>query len=170
MPFPAADLARRLASEAEAVCRHYLSNGRRAGRYWLVGPWAIFSDTAFAWDIQPGASATRLRPARASKPCSRSVVSWRPCGWRRRSRLRISPPSDSLRRCAVSTSSAMAIRPAEIATARLADRARDAGIEVLVLSSRLGDFNDDLRRFGIDRLWADLRTQLAPGDFGSASV
>ena len=37
MPFPAADLARRLASEAEAVCRHYLSNGRRAGRYWLVG-------------------------------------------------------------------------------------------------------------------------------------
>jgi hypothetical protein len=33
MPFPAADLARRLASEAEAVCRHYLSNGRRAGRY-----------------------------------------------------------------------------------------------------------------------------------------
>ncbi len=37
MPHPAADLARRLASEAEAVCRHYLSNGRRAGRYWLVG-------------------------------------------------------------------------------------------------------------------------------------
>jgi hypothetical protein len=53
----------------------------------------------------------------------------------------------------------------EIATARLADRARDAGIEVLVLSSRLGDFNDDLRRFGIDRLRADLRTQLAPEDF-----
>jgi hypothetical protein len=37
MQHPAADLARRLASEAEAVCRHYLSNGRRAGRYWLVG-------------------------------------------------------------------------------------------------------------------------------------
>jgi hypothetical protein len=33
----ASDLARRLAREAEAVCRHYLSNGRRAGRYWLVG-------------------------------------------------------------------------------------------------------------------------------------
>lgn len=31
------ELARRLAREAEAVCRHYLSNGRRAGRYWLVG-------------------------------------------------------------------------------------------------------------------------------------
>ncbi|WP_291298490.1 toprim domain-containing protein [Elioraea sp.] len=33
----ASDLARRMASQAEAVCRHYLSNGRREGRYWLVG-------------------------------------------------------------------------------------------------------------------------------------
>ncbi|MDP2373066.1 toprim domain-containing protein [Reyranella sp.] len=32
-----ADLARRLARNAEAVCRHYLSNGHREGRYWLVG-------------------------------------------------------------------------------------------------------------------------------------
>ena len=32
-----ADLARRLAREAEAVCRHHLSNGRRQGRYWIVG-------------------------------------------------------------------------------------------------------------------------------------
>ncbi len=32
-----AELARRLARDAEAVCRHYLSNGRREGRYWLVG-------------------------------------------------------------------------------------------------------------------------------------
>ncbi|HQS50226.1 MAG TPA: DNA primase, partial [Xanthobacteraceae bacterium] len=31
------DLSRRLADRAEAVCRHYLSNGRREGRYWLVG-------------------------------------------------------------------------------------------------------------------------------------
>ena len=33
----ASELARRLAGQAEAVCRHYLSNGRREGRYWLVG-------------------------------------------------------------------------------------------------------------------------------------
>jgi hypothetical protein len=51
------------------------------------------------------------------------------------------------------------------ATARLADRAREAGVEALVLSSRYGDFNDDLRRLGIDRLRADVRAQLAPGDF-----
>jgi hypothetical protein len=31
------DLARRLADRAEAVCRRYLSNGRRQGNYWLVG-------------------------------------------------------------------------------------------------------------------------------------
>jgi hypothetical protein len=31
------ELAHRLARDAEAVCRHYLSNGRREGRYWLVG-------------------------------------------------------------------------------------------------------------------------------------
>lgn len=34
---PASELAHRLADNAEAVCRHYLSNGRREGRYWLVG-------------------------------------------------------------------------------------------------------------------------------------
>jgi hypothetical protein len=34
---PATDLAQRLAAQAEAVCRHYLSNGHREGRYWLVG-------------------------------------------------------------------------------------------------------------------------------------
>ncbi len=33
----AAELARRLAREAEAVCRHYLSTGRRQGRYWTLG-------------------------------------------------------------------------------------------------------------------------------------
>ena len=37
MPRGASELAHRLAREAEAVCRHYLSNGRRQGRYWLVG-------------------------------------------------------------------------------------------------------------------------------------
>jgi hypothetical protein len=33
----ASELAHRLAREAEAVCRHYLFNGRREGGYWLVG-------------------------------------------------------------------------------------------------------------------------------------
>ncbi len=33
----ASELAIRLGREAEAVCRHYLSSGYRAGRYWLVG-------------------------------------------------------------------------------------------------------------------------------------
>ncbi|TRO85691.1 DNA primase [Glycocaulis profundi] len=33
----AADLAHRLGRQAEAVCRHYLPNGRRDGQYWRVG-------------------------------------------------------------------------------------------------------------------------------------
>ena len=37
MPMQASDLARRLAEQAEAVCRYYLSNGRRIGRYWIIG-------------------------------------------------------------------------------------------------------------------------------------
>ncbi len=37
MEQPATQLARLLAERAEDVCRHFLSNGRREGRYWLVG-------------------------------------------------------------------------------------------------------------------------------------
>ena len=37
MPRHASELAQRLARQAEAACRYYLSNGRREGRYWLVG-------------------------------------------------------------------------------------------------------------------------------------
>ena len=33
----AAELARRLARDAEAVCHHYLSKGRRCGHYWIAG-------------------------------------------------------------------------------------------------------------------------------------
>lgn len=33
----ASDLAQRLGRQAEAVCRHYLANGRRQGNYWQVG-------------------------------------------------------------------------------------------------------------------------------------
>lgn len=37
MASAAFDLARALARNAEGVCRHYLSEGRRDGRYWTVG-------------------------------------------------------------------------------------------------------------------------------------
>jgi hypothetical protein len=37
MPRDATELAHRLGREAEAVCRHYLTNGRRVGNYWQVG-------------------------------------------------------------------------------------------------------------------------------------
>ncbi|MBD3813678.1 MAG: toprim domain-containing protein [Betaproteobacteria bacterium] len=46
----------------------------------------------------------------------------------------------------------------------LSDRAAAAGIEVLALSPRRGDFNDDLQALGLDALRAALRPQLAPQD------
>ncbi len=39
-------------------------------------------------------------------------------------------------------------------------RARAAGIDVISLTPRLGDFNDDLRAFGLEDLRAYLRPQL----------
>ena len=47
---------------------------------------------------------------------------------------------------------------------RLIERARDVGIEAVVLSPVLGDFNEDLRQFGIDALRAALRVQIVPED------
>ena len=46
----------------------------------------------------------------------------------------------------------------------LIDRATGAGIEAIVLAPRLGDFNEDLRTFGIDDLSARLRVQIAAAD------
>ena len=37
MESPARTLSCGLAEHVEAVCRHYLSNGRRCGNYWIVG-------------------------------------------------------------------------------------------------------------------------------------
>jgi len=34
---PASELSRVLASNVEAVCQHYLPNGRRCSAYWTVG-------------------------------------------------------------------------------------------------------------------------------------
>ena len=52
----------------------------------------------------------------------------------------------------------------DAAVTALTARAEAAGIEAIALSPRLGDFNEDLRTFGIDDLRAALRSQLAPED------
>ena len=52
----------------------------------------------------------------------------------------------------------------EGAAAALSDRAQAAGIEAIDLAPALGDFNDDLRRLGVDELAAALRVQLSPQD------
>lgn len=48
--------------------------------------------------------------------------------------------------------------------ARLSERARQSGIEVLALVPRLGDFNEDLRRLGRASLIDNLRGQVVPWD------
>jgi hypothetical protein len=46
----------------------------------------------------------------------------------------------------------------------LRDRAYQAGIDVIPLSPGLGDFNDDLRLLGLDKIRAAIRIQLLPED------
>ncbi|MCB1889757.1 MAG: toprim domain-containing protein, partial [Rhodocyclaceae bacterium] len=46
----------------------------------------------------------------------------------------------------------------------LVARAASLGIEAMSLTPREGDFNDDLRRWGADALWAALKDQLHPED------
>ena len=67
----AADLARRLARDTEAVCRHYLSKGRRSGRYWIIGdvqntPGRSLYVRLSGPDYGPGAPATGPTPPPAS--------------------------------------------------------------------------------------------------------
>ena len=52
----------------------------------------------------------------------------------------------------------------ETATKTLADRAHRAGIDAIALTPRFSDFNEDLRRLGLDALRTALRIMLAPED------
>lgn len=52
----------------------------------------------------------------------------------------------------------------DAAVATLIERTSAAGIEAMVLTPQLGDFNEDLRRLGADALRAILRIQIAPPD------
>lgn len=52
----------------------------------------------------------------------------------------------------------------EAMAATLATRAEGVGIEAVVLVPTLGDFNDDLRAFGVEGLRAALRAQILPQD------
>lgn len=52
----------------------------------------------------------------------------------------------------------------EAMAAMLAERAKAAGIEAVMLIPTLGDFNDDLQAFGVEGLLASIRVQLQPQD------
>jgi len=69
------------------------------------------------------------------------------------------PPT--LRRLYIARDNDMAGDGAAIA---LTERARSVGIEAVTWSPKRGDFNEDLRGFGLDALRAALRVELIPQD------
>jgi len=52
----------------------------------------------------------------------------------------------------------------EVGATALTERAEATGVETIVWTPRHGDFNEDLRAFGLDALRAALRVQLVPQD------
>ena len=77
MPRDAAELAHRLAREAEAVCRHYLSNGRRVGNYWLVGDVRNAAGRSMFVRLKPTMHPAAARPANGPtrRPASTATCS-----------------------------------------------------------------------------------------------
>ncbi len=63
MPIPHPSWRAASRAIAEAVCRHYLSNGRREGRYWLVGD----VDNTPGRSLYRAPAGARDRPGAAGK-------------------------------------------------------------------------------------------------------
>src|SRR3982074_2912242 len=133
------------------------------------GPWAASSVMPFALVR----STTSSPSARASRRCCRCASPCRPWRWPLRSRRGPLPPPSSARRLPPLLLPPTLHRlyiardadaAGDMALAALTERAAAAGIEVLALSPRRGDFNDDLQAFGLRELRAALRPQLAPQD------
>jgi hypothetical protein len=189
MSSQAAHLARCLARDAEAVCRHYLSNGHRRGRYWVVGdvgntPGRSLFVRLIGPDCGKGAAG---KPRRAMGRLLGHGVRFgvvtdvMTAGEGIETMLSVRSALPDLSMVAALSANHLAallfratlrrlyvVRdddPAgDFAVTTLTERAQAAGIEVLTLSPTLGDFNEDLRRLGIGHLRAALRVQLAPED------
>jgi hypothetical protein len=79
MPLNVAELAYRLAREAEAVCRHYLSNGCRVGNYWQVGD--VRNTTGRSMFVRLEGKETGRRPAGKWTEYVAPRVMLRICDW-----------------------------------------------------------------------------------------
>ena len=76
----ASQLADRLARDAEAVCRYYLSAGHRAGNYWIVGDVAN-SRASRSMSISP---ARALGGGQMQQPVNMAICSTsfeKPAAW-----------------------------------------------------------------------------------------
>ncbi len=76
----ASELADRLAHHAEAVCRHYLSAGRKAGNYWIVGD-VVNSKGKSLMSISPALAGAGGRTLRRLNTVTCSVWCARPVDW-----------------------------------------------------------------------------------------
>ena len=81
------DLAQRLGQQAEAVCRHYLSSGRREGGYWLVGDVrnapgrSMFVRLRESVKGPPGKWTEHVAARVMLRRCGWALFYWRPPAW-----------------------------------------------------------------------------------------
>ena len=110
-----------------------------------------------------GRPTTSSLSAKATRRCCCCAVRFLPCRWLPLSANHLAalllPPT--LRRLYIARDADAA---GEAALAALTGRADAAGIEAFALSPQTGDFNEDLRAFGLGALRAALRIQLAAQD------
>jgi len=123
------------------------------------GPWVVSSAMPSAL-VRPTTSSLS---AKATRRCCCCAVRFLPCRWLPLSANHLAalllPPT--LRRLYIARDADAA---GEAALAALTGRADAAGIEAFALSPQTGDFNEDLRAFGLGALRAALRIQLAAQD------
>ena len=136
---PAADIAAALGARAEAVCRRYLPQGRKQGRYWVAGDLqGARGRSLFVRLHGPGVPGKWTDAATGEHGDLLDLV-----------RHRSGAPT---LRAALAEARAFLARDndseGERAAQRLARRCARAGVAAHVIVSEYGDFNDDLVTLG----------------------
>jgi len=134
-----AEIVRRLAQHAEAVCRHYLSNGCRTGRYWHVGDIANTPGRSLYVHLSGERTGKWVDAATGEHGDLLDLIALN------RNLASVSTRQDGERQIGCA-------------------RSHTEGFRLLPLLPGRGDFNDDLCAFGPLSLRASLRAQMAAED------
>ena len=177
----ASDLAHSLGDHAEAVCRRYLSNGRRSGRYWLVGDVLNSKGRSLYVRLADSPSGRGVRGKWTdsatgehgdlldiiARACNHVTLRETLDEARHFLSLPLPEPANDRAfapRDRAPTGSREAARRLFAASETLTERAEAAEIEALALDPRLDDFNADLQMFGVAVLAAHVAPQLRDED------